>query len=439
MDYVNGDASRKAYEYLQENASSITIDELNITLQKAIAAPALANAALLAAKGCTTTFITLVNSLYMSNDLPLPDFSELQEICPSKLGAKDNKPTLFNDPIKAREMGMSTETVDFTGINEELKHFNNNFYTITETSPPEWEDWFDEDNHSNVSFRPVKPGSLSSGISVTSLASTNSSSDISRGNTFGQYYNTSCNVSMINPPSNSLRHSSSSGISVASFASSSESLDIPNVSAKHSKIGPFSSTPLSSDLRAALSPIKLALARNLKPPEKKRSSLSPKRTLPQNKDPNNLHRHLLSSKIAESSNYRYPIRNRLSLSPRKTLTPFTTPDLSRFLPSSKNLVPNTPVIANIEINSATQDSYKTTNSRTFDSSKGLAPFPNQTIFSSPSSGTFDLTADTNTSPWVVVRSHGFINSDINITNKSREETFHNAAKKILQRCRAQLF
>ncbi|CAL4094597.1 unnamed protein product [Meganyctiphanes norvegica] len=431
MEYINLNASKLAYEYLQESTSSLTSEELNSTFQKAIAAPALANAALLAANGCTTTFISVVSALYMSNDLPIPDFSELKNISHFQMEHKANT-SCCGVHNKTNDLGSSQDTVDFTGINEELKVFNSNFYTITETSPPDWEDWFDEDNHSNMSFRPPKNGSLSSGISVNSLASASSSTDVST---------TSCNVSMINPPTNSLRHSLSSGISLASFSSSNESLDIPNVS-QSSKL-PFSSTPLPSELRAALSPRKLALAHSLNS-ERKRHSMSPKKAMPQFKDLDSLHRHILSLKMVEASKFRYSNCNLLSLSPKKPLTPFTTPsDVPRYLKSSKVPVSLTPLSINMESNSLTQESFKSTNSRTFDSTPIFLPSINHTSFASPSSfrsGTFDLTTDTSTSPWVVIGGNGAIDPDINITKDLKKETFEDAAKKMWQRCRrTQLF
>merc|ERR1739838_743441 len=248
---------------------------------------------------------------------------------------------------------------------------------------------------------------------------------------------------MINPPSNS-RHSSSSGISVSSFASSSESLDIPNVSIS-SKL-PFSSTPLPSDLRAALSPRKLALAQSRLNHGRKRSSLSPKKTMPPFND---LNRNILSSNMIESSNIQFSNWNRLSLSPRKHLTPFTTPsDLPRYLQSSKVPVSLSPLTLNMmESNSVSQESFKTSNSRTFDSAHLVLPPTNYTTYASPSSiksGTFDMTADTNTSPWVVVRSHvadpdPSSNPIPNTTLDSTKDSFETAARKMWQRCRTQLF
>ena len=60
---------------LSQEVATKTLDELLHYLQKAIVAPALANAALLSAKGSPTTYVTTLNNLYASNNLPLPDFT----------------------------------------------------------------------------------------------------------------------------------------------------------------------------------------------------------------------------------------------------------------------------------------------------------------------------------------------------------------------------
>ena len=93
---------------MSQQIANSTLDELLSNVQKAIAAPALANAALLSAKGSPTTYVTMLNELYVSNDLPLPDFSTyLTQHGDSTIQTPSSK-------------YVSCDTVDFFSVQQEL-------------------------------------------------------------------------------------------------------------------------------------------------------------------------------------------------------------------------------------------------------------------------------------------------------------------------------
>ena len=157
-------------------------DEFQEYLLKATAAaPALANAALLQAKGSTTTYLQVLTSLYNTNHLPLPDFTDLFNtvvvpdynveqhsiITPSTSCTDTVEFTSLDDEIKAfnnhfyhitvssPEYGSPSYAIQdqnpFTSLEEELQAFNENYLMMTGSSPDDWEDWFDEKSNGTIS------------------------------------------------------------------------------------------------------------------------------------------------------------------------------------------------------------------------------------------------------------------------------------------------
>ena len=161
-------------------------EQFQQTLLKATAAaPALANAALLQAKGSTTTYLQVLTSLYKTNHLPLPDFTDIlllntevpgysvpleqHSIITPSTSCTDTVEfgTSLDDEIKAFNNHFYHITVSspdnlshsyefqeqntFTSLDEELQAFNENYLMMTESSPNDWEDWFDEKSGSTFS------------------------------------------------------------------------------------------------------------------------------------------------------------------------------------------------------------------------------------------------------------------------------------------------
>ena len=125
-------------------------------LHQTSAAPALANAALIVARGCTHTYITTLQALYSTNHLPMPDFSALRTIeLPPPMRTSTEK--LIK--IAPKEFNQE-ETVDFGSMEKELMVFNNDFYALAVASPTEigdYEDWFDEDDSCPIATTPFTP------------------------------------------------------------------------------------------------------------------------------------------------------------------------------------------------------------------------------------------------------------------------------------------